>query len=94
MLQLNSPEGALSELLYADDIILKSETIEGLMYKFLKRKEAFESKSLNVSHGKTKLNQTKRWHYKVDPLGVSSLTVKAQSSVYNVVSGSTIIVPR
>ena len=28
-------EGALSELLYANDLILMSETIEGLMNKFL-----------------------------------------------------------
>ena len=28
-------EGALSELLYADDLILMSETIEGLRNKFL-----------------------------------------------------------
>ena len=29
-------EGALSELLYADDLVLMSETIEGLRNKFLK----------------------------------------------------------
>ena len=29
-------EGALSELLYADDLIMMSETIEGLRNKFLK----------------------------------------------------------
>ena len=36
-------EGVLSELLYADDLVLLSETIEGLRDKFLKWKEAFES---------------------------------------------------
>ena len=45
---------ALSELLYADDIVLMSETIEGLRDKFLKWKEAFESKCLNVNFGETK----------------------------------------
>ena len=29
-------EGALSELLYADDLVLMSETIEGIRKKFLK----------------------------------------------------------
>ena len=37
-------EGALSELLYDDDVFLMSETIEGLCNKFPKWKEAFESK--------------------------------------------------
>ena len=37
-------EGALSELLYADDLVLMSETIEGLKNKFLKWNEVFESK--------------------------------------------------
>ena len=36
-------DGALSELLYADDLVQMSETIEGLRKKFLKWKEAFES---------------------------------------------------
>ena len=36
-------EGALSELLYADEIVLMSETIEGLGNNYLKWKEAFES---------------------------------------------------
>ena len=37
-------ECMLSELLYADDIVQVSETIEGYRDKFLKWKEAFESK--------------------------------------------------
>ena len=48
-------EGALSELLYADVLVLMSETIEGLWNKFLKWKEAFESKGLKVNLGKTKV---------------------------------------
>ena len=36
-------DGVLSELLYADDLVLMSETIEGLRNKFLRWKEAFES---------------------------------------------------
>ena len=37
--------GALSELLYADDLVLMRETIEGLRNKFLKWKESFERKT-------------------------------------------------
>ena len=36
-------ENAPSDLLYADDLVLISETMKGLMNKFLKWKEAFES---------------------------------------------------
>ena len=46
-----SRKGALSELLYADDSVLKSETIEGLRNNFIKWKEAFESKGLKVNQG-------------------------------------------
>ena len=35
--------GALSELLYADELVLMSETIKALWNKFLKWKEGFES---------------------------------------------------
>ena len=80
-------KGALSELLYADDLVLMSETIERLINKFLKWKETFESKCLTVSLGKTKLCEnncggiTKDGMSKsyVDPCGVSSLRVKANS---------------
>ena len=46
-------EGALSELLYADDLLMISETINGLMNKFRIWKEAFESNGLKI--GKTKV---------------------------------------
>ena len=54
MLSLNLPECALRELLYADDLVLMSETIEGLRNKLLKLKEAFESKGLKVILVKTR----------------------------------------
>ena len=47
-------EGALSELLYTDDLVLMNEPIEGLRNTFLKWKEAFESKGLKANLGKTK----------------------------------------
>ena len=55
MLSQNLPEGALSELLYADDLVLMSETIEGSRNTFLKWKEAFESKGVKVNISKTKV---------------------------------------
>ena len=78
-------KGALSELLHADDIVLMSETIEGLMGKFLKLKEALEGKGLKVNLGKSKVmvssGNTKDGLYKskVDPCGVSSLRAKVNS---------------
>ena len=43
----------LCELLCADELVLISETIEGLMGKFLNLLEAFDSKGLKVNLGKT-----------------------------------------
>ena len=53
MLSQNLPEGALNELLYADYLVLMSETIEGLRNNFTKWKEAFESKGFGVNFGNT-----------------------------------------
>ena len=44
-------EGALSQLLYADDLVLMSETIEALRKRFMKWKEDSESKGLKVNLG-------------------------------------------
>ena len=49
MLPLNLSEGALSESLYADHLVLMSETIVVLSDKFLEWKEAFESKVLKIN---------------------------------------------
>ena len=76
-------QNLLTELLYADNFVLMSETIEGLINKFLKWKEAFESMGLKtnlwkanvmVSSSITKDGMSKS---KVDPFGVCSLRVKA-----------------
>ena len=78
-------EGALSEWLYADDLVLMSETIEGLRNKFLKWKEAFESMGLKVNLGKSKvtvcsgITKDGMSKSKVDPCGICSLRVKANS---------------
>ena len=78
-------EGGLSELLYADDLVLMSETIEGLWNKFLKWKEAFESKGLKVNLGKIKVMVISGImkdcvsKSRVAPCVVCSLRVKANS---------------
>ena len=54
---------SLSELLYADDIVLMNETIKGLGNKFIKWKEAFEWKGLKVNLGKNQGNG-QRWNHK------------------------------
>ena len=48
-------EGVHRELLYADYLVLMSETIEGIRNNLLKWKQAFESKGLKVNCGKTKI---------------------------------------
>ena len=62
-----------------------SETIEGLRNKFSEWKVAFESKSLKVNHGKTKVmveggnKKDGMSKSKDDPCGVCSLRAKAKS---------------
>ena len=74
-------EVALRELLHADDLVLMCETIEGLRDKFLKWKEAFESKGLKANLGKTKVMVSSGIMCKsnVDPCGDCSLSAKANS---------------
>ena len=80
-------EGVLSELSYADDLVLTSETIEGLWDTFLKWKEALDSKGLQVNHGKIKvmasggITKGGMSKSKVDPCGVCSLSVKPNSAL-------------
>ena len=80
-------EGALSELLYADDLVLMSETNEGLRNKFLKWKETFESKGLKVNLGKTKvmvcgsITNDGMSKINIDPCGVCNLRVKVNSAL-------------
>ena len=80
-------EGVLSQLLYVDDLVLMSETIDGLRNKLLKWKEAFESKGLNVNLGETKVMicggfiKDGMSKSKVDQCMVCTLRVKALSFV-------------
>ena len=50
----NAKEGLINEVLYADDLVLMSESMKNLKEKFLKWKEAFESNGLKVNLRKTK----------------------------------------
>ena len=85
LMSLNLPEGALSEWLYADDLALTSETIGGLRKKFLKQKEAFESKGMSHVLGKTKvmvsggITKDGLSKSKADPHWVFRFRVKANS---------------
>ena len=51
----NAREGLMNEILYADDLVLMSKSTENLKEKFLKWKEAFESKGLKVNLKKVKV---------------------------------------
>ena len=78
-------DGALSELMYAEDLVLTSETIEGLSNKLLKWKETLERKGLKVNLRKTKvmvfsgITKDGMSKNKVDPCGVCRLRVKVNS---------------
>ena len=76
-------EGVLSELLYADDLVLTSESMEGLREKFWKWKGAFESKGLKVNLGKTKVvvsgAEEAATVSKVDSCGICKKRVMANS---------------
>ena len=51
----NARKGLMNEILYADDLVLMSKSIENLKKKFLKWKETVESKGLKVNLKKTKV---------------------------------------
>ena len=80
-------EGAQSELLHADVLVLMCGRIQGLKNKLVIWNEAIESKGLRVNLGKTEVmvsgrstmdGMSKR---KVAPCGVYSLRVRANSVV-------------
>ena len=67
--------GLMSEMLYADDLVLTSETMEGPREKFWKWKEAIDivSKGLKVNLGKVKVvvsGASEASVSKVDPCGI------------------------
>ena len=66
-------EGLMKEILYADDLVLMSETMEDLREKFRKWKGAFESKGMRVNISKTKMMvnglEGEKTISKIDPCG-------------------------
>ena len=78
-------EGALREFLYADDLVMKSETIEGLTNKFLSRKKVFEREALKVNLRKINVmvngSNMKKGSSKcrIDPCLAYSLRVKVNA---------------
>ena len=50
----NAREGLINEILCVDDLVLMNASIEKLKEKFLKWKEAFESKRVKMNLKKTK----------------------------------------
>ena len=79
-------EGVLGELLYADDLIVMSETVMVLRNKFLKWKEAFVSEGLKASLQKTSdcqlMDYKELSKSKVFLCGVCSLRVKNNYVLY------------
>ena len=51
----NLREGVMKEVLYTDDLVLMSETMENLKKRFLEWKNGLESKGLKVNLKKTKV---------------------------------------
>ena len=51
----NAREGLMKEVLYSDDLVLISETMEDLKERFLKLRSALVSKELKVNLEKTKV---------------------------------------
>ena len=67
-------EGLLNEILYANDLVLMSESLEDLRERFQRWKRALEGKGLKVNVGKTKMmvsgTEGEVTSSKIDPCGV------------------------
>ena len=75
--------GLMSEMLYTDDLVLTSKTMEGLREKFWKWKQAFKSKGLKVNLRKTKVvvsgAEGEVTVSKIDPCAICGKRVMANS---------------
>ena len=69
----HAKEGLLNKILYADDLVLMSESLEDLRERFERWRSALEGKGLKVNVGKAKimLSGTEREIVlsKIDPCG-------------------------
>ena len=76
-------EGVPYEILYADDLVLVSETLEGLQRKFCNWKVALEKKGMKINVEKTKMmvsgTEGEVYESKIDPCGVCSKRVMSNS---------------
>ena len=79
----NARRAVVNELLYADNLVLMSETIKDLNRRFFNWKGAAECKGLRVNTGKTKVivSESKRelFKCKIDPCGVCGRRAMANS---------------
>ena len=79
----NARRDVVNELLYADDLVLKSETTTNLKEIFWNWKGALESKDLKVNTRKTKVmvsrSKGELFKSKIDPCGVFGRRVMANS---------------
>ena len=70
----NARRGVVNELLYADDLVLMSETTEELKERLWNSKDALESKGIKVNTRKTKVmvsgSEGELFKSKIDPCGV------------------------
>ena len=76
-------EGLMHEILYADDLVITSDSMEDLREKFGKWKDSLESKGMKINIGKTKLMvsgmEGELTRSKIDPCGICGRRVMANS---------------
>ena len=78
----NERRGVINESLYADDLVIMSETMEDLKERFWNWKDAMKSKGLKVNTRKTKAvvnGSEELLKSKTDPCGVCERRVMANS---------------
>ena len=79
----NARRDVVNELLYADDLVLMSETIDDLKKRFCNWKDALESEGLKFNTRKTKMmvsqSEGELFKSKIDSCGVCGRRVMANS---------------
>ena len=79
----NARRDVVNELLYSDDLVIMSKTMENLKERFWNSKDALESKGLKVNTRKTKVlvsgSEGELLKSKTDPCGVCGTIVMANS---------------
>ena len=73
--------GLMSDMLYADELVLMSDTMEGLRERFWKWKETFKGLKVNLEKTKVVVSRAegKVSVSKVDPCGICGKLVMANS---------------